>query len=348
MTASAFSSLVIANSPEGYWKNTEQSGTKLIDHSGNSRHADWVGVPNYSDFRYNLMGEKVPFLSGNSWARLPSMMVKSRSGCTLMMVIRHERDLSPNNFSHLYLAEFCDAGEANAFIAYVPYGRIGYYGLSFLDFFGGSHAAEALAPSGRFRESLVVMTIANGDSRIYEFGRLVGSKKHSSGVDAVRSLCSLFKDAVDATSVDTRLFGYGCHVALFNRVLPGDVIAKLFDEYTNATNVASVSTSAAEISVPNRFSGFHCPSAPTGGARFSTSGMGVVQGGVTVAGKPVRRLVRLVHAASGLVHQTVWSGDDGRYRFNGVSTSDLFCVMSHDHDGKYNAVVADNVYAELK
>lgn len=61
---------------------------------------------------------------------------------------------------------------------------------------------------------------------------------------------------------------------------------------------------------------------------------------------PVARRVRLYNLSSaGVLAKERWSNPDGSYEFRAIAKGPWF-VVSHDHTGEYNAVVADNVTAE--
>ena len=62
---------------------------------------------------------------------------------------------------------------------------------------------------------------------------------------------------------------------------------------------------------------------------------------------PVSRRVRLLRKRDGLLAREVWSDAAGNYAFNQVRHDIDYVVMSHDHTGLYNAVIADTVTPEL-
>jgi hypothetical protein len=74
-------------------------------------------------------------------------------------------------------------------------------------------------------------------------------------------------------------------------------------------------------------------------------GAGFIAGLVTVEDVPARRLVRLLDAKTGHVVASVYSGSDGRYRFNQLTLSRDYIVMANDYTLQFNAVVADAVRA---
>ncbi len=79
-------------------------------------------------------------------------------------------------------------------------------------------------------------------------------------------------------------------------------------------------------------------------------GLGKVVGTTKNVGTPnypVSRRVRLLRKRDGLLAREVWSDAAGNYRFENVQHDIEYVVMSHDHTGLYNAVVADTVTPEL-
>lgn len=61
---------------------------------------------------------------------------------------------------------------------------------------------------------------------------------------------------------------------------------------------------------------------------------------------PVVRRVRLVRQRDGAVIRVVWSNAAGEYRFDNVLENQLYDVLSHDHTGQFNAVIAASILAE--
>lgn len=80
-----------------------------------------------------------------------------------------------------------------------------------------------------------------------------------------------------------------------------------------------------------------------------SGGRYTVRGTTKVAGTPdvpVARRVRLYHMTqAGFMAREIWSEADGSYEFRNVDRGPWF-VVSHDHTGEYNAVIADNVMGE--
>ena len=73
-----------------------------------------------------------------------------------------------------------------------------------------------------------------------------------------------------------------------------------------------------------------------------------VDGTVKVAGSPdvpVSRVVLLIHASSGRIAHRTFSDASGGYSFPVVGPGP-WMVISRDHTGEYNAVIADNIYGE--
>lgn len=85
----------------------------------------------------------------------------------------------------------------------------------------------------------------------------------------------------------------------------------------------------------------------TAGLRFS--GAFRVFGTVAVSGSPdipVSRKVRLYHVKTGCnCAAETWSAADGTYVFEGINRGP-WTVISYDHTGEFNAVVADNIIPE--
>lgn len=61
---------------------------------------------------------------------------------------------------------------------------------------------------------------------------------------------------------------------------------------------------------------------------------------------PVVRRVRLLRQRDGVVIRVVWSNAAGEYRFEHVLEGQLYDVVSHDHTGAFNAVIAASILAE--
>jgi hypothetical protein len=76
-------------------------------------------------------------------------------------------------------------------------------------------------------------------------------------------------------------------------------------------------------------------------------GDGFIAGLVTVEEVPARRLVRLLDAKTSHVVASVFSGLDGRYRFDQLNRERLYIVLANDYTQQFNAVVADSVRAVL-
>lgn len=73
-----------------------------------------------------------------------------------------------------------------------------------------------------------------------------------------------------------------------------------------------------------------------------------VKGSTAVAGTPdtpVARKIRLILARSGRLARETISTASGNYEFLNVGVGP-WVIISHDHTGEYNAVVADNILAE--
>ena len=80
-------------------------------------------------------------------------------------------------------------------------------------------------------------------------------------------------------------------------------------------------------------------------------GVGIVSGTVKNVGSPgipVHRKVRLYEKNTGSLVRETWSDAvTGAYVFKNVSMSVAYSVSAFDHTGKYNAVIADPIYASL-
>jgi hypothetical protein len=76
-------------------------------------------------------------------------------------------------------------------------------------------------------------------------------------------------------------------------------------------------------------------------------GPGRVAGTVTVAGMPAVRRVRLFDRISGRLLRETWSDEAGAYQFDNVALDRAYTVVSLDHTLVNNAVIADNVFAEV-
>lgn len=78
-------------------------------------------------------------------------------------------------------------------------------------------------------------------------------------------------------------------------------------------------------------------------------GTGVIAGSVAVLGPPVTPLSRrvlLISERMRRVVREVWSGADGLYRFDYLSTADTYSVVCHDSAGTYRALMADGLTPE--
>lgn len=78
-------------------------------------------------------------------------------------------------------------------------------------------------------------------------------------------------------------------------------------------------------------------------------GPGRIAGSVVVDANPdvpVRRRVRLYDGLTGALVRETWSAADGVYAFERVRIG-MYCVVSHDHTGEYNAAVRDRIEAVL-
>ena len=85
------------------------------------------------------------------------------------------------------------------------------------------------------------------------------------------------------------------------------------------------------------------------GADLRYGGIYKLSGTTKVAGSPdvpVSRRVRL-YAQRGAAYlvKEAWSHPDGNYEFGSVAFGP-WMVISRDHTGEYNAVIADNIYGE--
>ena len=79
-------------------------------------------------------------------------------------------------------------------------------------------------------------------------------------------------------------------------------------------------------------------------------GRGRIVGTVRATGTPnypVARRVRLLRQRDGALARETWSGPDGNYVFDHIRHDLPYVLMSHDHTGLYNAVIADSVIPEL-
>lgn len=84
-------------------------------------------------------------------------------------------------------------------------------------------------------------------------------------------------------------------------------------------------------------------------ARDVDGGTGVIAGSVAVLGPPVTPLSRRVLLISERMRRVVreqWSGADGLYRFDYLSTADTYSVVCHDSAGTYRALIADGLVPE--
>lgn len=80
------------------------------------------------------------------------------------------------------------------------------------------------------------------------------------------------------------------------------------------------------------------------------NGNGVISGSTANVGNPnypVSRRVRLLHKGTGMIVRETWSDNNGDYSFIGIKMGDPFVIVAFDHTGKYNAVIADPIYASL-
>jgi len=64
---------------------------------------------------------------------------------------------------------------------------------------------------------------------------------------------------------------------------------------------------------------------------------------VTVAGAAARRPVYLFEKTGMRLVATQYSGEDGTYRFDGLSTEKRFVVVAFDTEQQFNAVIRDNI-----
>jgi len=80
--------------------------------------------------------------------------------------------------------------------------------------------------------------------------------------------------------------------------------------------------------------------------KFS-GGLGFIAGQdpglVTVAGAAARRPVYLFEKTGMRLVATQYSGEDGTYRFDGLSTEKRFVVVAFDTEQQFNAVIRDNI-----
>ena len=78
-----------------------------------------------------------------------------------------------------------------------------------------------------------------------------------------------------------------------------------------------------------------------------SGGLGFIAGQdpglVTVAGSPARRPVYLFEKTGMRLVDTQYSGADGTYRFDGLSTDRRFVVVAFDTEEQFNAVIRDNI-----
>ena len=74
-------------------------------------------------------------------------------------------------------------------------------------------------------------------------------------------------------------------------------------------------------------------------------GPGSIAGIVSIEDVPARRLVRLFDAVTGHLVASVYSGNDGRYRFAQLNLARDYIVLATDFTRQVNAVVADAVRA---
>jgi len=93
----------------------------------------------------------------------------------------------------------------------------------------------------------------------------------------------------------------------------------------------------------------------SGGSHLSPSGVvsqpdrqGRLSGNTTGPdGSPVSRRVRCFERKSGRIVRETWSNAAGYYQFDDLDPNKRFTVVSHDHTGEYNAVIADNTQPEV-
>jgi hypothetical protein len=76
-------------------------------------------------------------------------------------------------------------------------------------------------------------------------------------------------------------------------------------------------------------------------------GPGQIAGTVTAGGSPAVRRVRLYDRISGRLLRETWSDESGAYQFDNVALDRAYTITSLDHTLTHNAVIADNVYAEV-
>lgn len=62
---------------------------------------------------------------------------------------------------------------------------------------------------------------------------------------------------------------------------------------------------------------------------------------------PVSRMIKLADRRSGDLVAEQWADANGTYQFRDLSTTRLYTVIAHDYTGTYNAVIKDNVSAEV-
>ncbi|MBN8516655.1 MAG: hypothetical protein J5X22_00735 [Candidatus Accumulibacter sp.] len=62
---------------------------------------------------------------------------------------------------------------------------------------------------------------------------------------------------------------------------------------------------------------------------------------------PVSRRVRLLRQRDSALAREIWSDADGNYAFDRIRHDVPYVLMSHDHTGLFNAVIADGVIPEL-
>lgn len=74
-------------------------------------------------------------------------------------------------------------------------------------------------------------------------------------------------------------------------------------------------------------------------------GPGIVSGTLKIGPVPVKRIVRLYEAATGVLVRFMWANDDGSYSFPGLKKDYKYTVTATDYTNNYNDVIAANVTA---
>lgn len=76
-------------------------------------------------------------------------------------------------------------------------------------------------------------------------------------------------------------------------------------------------------------------------------GAGRIHGTVRIEDQPASRKVRLLDGRTGLLLGETWSGSDGAYQFDMLDPQRDYWVVAHDHQGQFNAVIADAIRPEV-